>query len=59
MSSPVSNIRKRESAHNYEEFDFDRRLKRRKSRLLAATEDAFALVKRMNEERIKGETQTS
>ncbi len=59
MSSPIPNLRKRDSSHNndrfYEEFDFERRLKRRKSRLVAATEDAFALVNRMNEERMKGE----
>ena len=38
----------------YEEFDYDRRLKKRKTKLLAATEEAFAHLARVCEERIKG-----
>ena len=55
LSSPVGS---RTPAKNpdrfYEEFDYDRRLKKRKTKLLAATEEAFAHLARVCEERIKG-----
>ena len=58
MSSPVPGLRKRDSSHNndrfYEEFDYERRLKKRRARLVTATEEAFDHVKRLNEERLKG-----
>ena len=37
-----------------EEFDYDRRLKKRKVKLVAATEEAFAHLGRVSQERIKG-----
>jgi vang-like len=59
MSPTVSGLRKRDSSHNndrfYEEFDYDRRLKKRRARLITATEEAFEHVRRLNEERMKGE----
>ena len=59
MSPPVSGLRKRDSGHSndrfYEEFDYDRRLKKRRARLITATEEAFEHVRRLNEERMKGE----
>ena len=58
LSSPVPGLRKRDSSHNndrfYEEFDYERRLKKRRARLVTATEEAFDHVKRLNEERLKG-----
>ncbi len=50
------------AGHNerlYEESDYERRLKKRKAKLISATEDAFAHLKRVGEERIKGITITS
>lgn len=46
--------KKRDSGHNerfYEEIDWDRRVKKRKARLLTAAEEAFAHVKRLHEEK--------
>ena len=37
----------------YEEFEYERRLKKRKSRLIAATEEAFAHIKRLHDEKSK------
>ena len=41
----------------YEEYEYERRLKKRKLRLLAATEDAFLHLRKITEERLssKGE----
>lgn len=38
----------------FEEFDYERRLKKRKSKLISATEEAFAHLGRVSEERVKG-----
>lgn len=43
--------RRRDSSHNerfYEEHDYERRVKKRRARLVTATEDAFTHVKRIN-----------
>lgn len=43
--------RRRDSSHNerfYEEHDYERRVKKRKARLVTATEEAFTHVKRIN-----------
>lgn len=48
--------RKRDASHNdrfYEEMDWERRVKKRKARLVTAAEEAFSHVKRLHEE--KGE----
>ena len=37
----------------YEEYEYDRRLKKRRSRLLAAADDAFSQIKRLEEARQK------
>ena len=38
----------------FEEFDYERRLKKRKAKLISATEEAFAHLGRVSQERIKG-----
>lgn len=46
--------RKRDSGHNerfYEEIDYERRCRKRKARLITATEEAFAHIKRLNQEK--------
>lgn len=43
--------RRRDSSHNerfYEEHDYERRVKKRRARLITATEEAFMHVKRIN-----------
>ena len=59
MSPSVSGLRKRDSGHSndrfYEEMDYDRRLKKRQARLITATEESFEHIRRLNEERMKGE----
>ncbi|KAK6486978.1 vang-like protein 1 [Huso huso] len=48
--------RRRDTSHNdlyYEEADHDRRVKKRKSRLVVAVEEAFTHIKRMQEEEQK------
>lgn len=45
--------RRRDSSHNerfYEEHDYERRVRKRKARLVTATEEAFAHIKRMHSE---------
>ena len=39
----------------YEELDYERRLKKRKARLVTSTEEAFAQLKRLNDQRSKSE----
>ena len=38
----------------YEEYEYERRLKKRRVRLVAATEDAFSQIKMLAEERKNG-----
>ena len=45
-SVPASNLM-------YEEYEYERRLKKRKARLLAAADDAFSQIKRLEEARTK------
>jgi len=48
--------RRRDAGHNdryYEEAEYERRVKKRKARLMAATEDAFTHIRRANEDEIK------
>ena len=50
----IAAARKRESAHNerfYDEMDWERRVRKRKTRLISATEDAFAHIRRLNEQK--------
>ena len=45
--------RRRDASHNdrfYEEQDYDRRVRKRKARLITATEEAFTHIKRMQDE---------
>ena len=57
MSSPIYGVSKKELSHNdrfYEEYEYDRRLKKRKAKLITATEEAFAHIKRMSTDQMKG-----
>ncbi|XP_068217976.1 vang-like protein 2 isoform X2 [Palaemon carinicauda] len=49
----TASARRRDSAHNerfYEEHEYDRRVRKRKARLITAAEEAFTHIKRMHEE---------
>ena len=48
-----SHNRRRDSSHNerfYEEHDYERRVKKRRARLITAAEEAFTHIKRLNHE---------
>ncbi|XP_042893028.1 vang-like protein 2 [Penaeus japonicus] len=49
----TASARRRDSAHNerfYEEHEYERRVRKRKARLITAAEEAFTHIKRMHEE---------
>ncbi|XP_006814982.1 vang-like protein 2 [Saccoglossus kowalevskii] len=49
----AANARRRDAGHNdrfYEEQEYERRVKKRKARLVVAAEESFTHIKRMNEE---------
>uniref|UniRef100_A0A6A7FUL8 Vang-like protein n=2 Tax=Hirondellea gigas TaxID=1518452 RepID=A0A6A7FUL8_9CRUS len=49
----TANARRRDSAHNerfYEEHEYERRVRKRRARLLTAAEEAFTHIKRQHEE---------
>ena len=49
----AANARRRDSSHNerfYEEHEYERRVRKRRARLLTAAEEAFTHIKRMHEE---------
>ncbi|KAK3861283.1 hypothetical protein Pcinc_032715 [Petrolisthes cinctipes] len=49
----TASARRRDSAHNerfYEEHEYDRRVKKRRARLITAAEEAFTHIKRMHDE---------
>ncbi|KAF2363125.1 Vang-like protein [Trinorchestia longiramus] len=49
----TANARRRDSAHNerfYEEHEYERRVRKRRARLLTAAEEAFTHIKRMHDE---------
>ena len=57
MSSPIYGVSKKELSHNercYEEYEYERRLKKRRAKLITATEEAFAHIKRMSTDQMKG-----
>ena len=57
MSSPIYGVSKKELSHNerfYEEYEYERRLKKRRAKLITATEEAFAHIKRMSSDQMKG-----
>ena len=59
MSSPIYGVSKKELSHNerfYEEYEYERRLKKRRAKLITATEEAFAHIKRMSADQMKGNT---
>ena len=61
MSSPIYGVSKRELSHNerfYEEADYERRVRKRRAKLVSATEEAFAHIKRMSADQMKGEHNT-
>lgn len=48
---------RRGSSHNerfYEEHEYERRVRKRRARLVAATEEAFTHIKRLQDEQGKG-----
>jgi hypothetical protein len=50
----IAAARRRDSAHNerfYDELDWERRVRKRKARLVTATEEAFAHIRRMHEQK--------
>jgi len=49
----TANARRRDSAHNerfYEESEYEKRVRKRKARLITAAEEAFTHIKRMHDE---------
>lgn len=58
MSSPSGGFNRKGSSHHhtsdrlYEEYEYERRLKKRKLRLLAATEEAFVHLRKLTEEKL-------
>lgn len=49
----AANARRREAGHNdrfYDEQEYERRVRKRRSRLLVSTEEAFTHIKRLHEE---------
>lgn len=59
VSSPIYGVSKKELSHNerfYEEYEYERRLKKRRAKLITATEEAFAHIKRMSTDQMKGPT---
>ena len=61
VSSPVygmSGLNKKELSHNerfYEEYEYERRVRKRRAKLITATEEAFAHIKRMSSDQMKGQ----
>ncbi len=52
---------RRGSSHNerfYEEHEYERRVRKRRARLIAATEEAFTHIKRLQDEQGKGNKST-
>merc|ERR1711953_94773 len=59
VSSPIYGVSKRELSHNerfYEEYEYERRVRKRRAKLITATEEAFAHIKRMSSDQMKGPT---
>lgn len=49
----TASARRRDSAHNerfYEEHEYERRVRKRKARLITAAEEAFTHIKRMHDD---------
>lgn len=57
VSSPAFRNCRKDFGHNelfYEEYEYERRLKKRRARLITATEEAFSHIKRVNTDTSKG-----
>jgi hypothetical protein len=54
LSSPSPRNSSKLPDRFFEESDYERRLKKRKAKLVSATEEAFVHLRRVSEERIKG-----
>ena len=57
VSSPIYGVSGRRDGHNdrfYEEFEYERRVRKRRAKLVTATEEAFAHIKRMSADQMKG-----
>ena len=57
VSSPIYGVSKKELSHNerfYEEYEYERRVRKRRAKLITATEEAFAHIKRMSSDQMKG-----
>ena len=50
---------KRKVGRFYEEYEYERRLKKRRAKLITATEEAFAHIKRMPGDHMKGKSNFS
>lgn len=53
----AATARRRDSAHNerfYEEHEYDRRVRKRKARLITAAEEAFTHIRRLHEDINRG-----
>ena len=50
---------KRKVRRFYEEYEYERRLKKRRAKLITATEEAFAHIKRMPGDHMKGKSNFS
>ena len=50
---------KRKVGRFYEEYEYERRLKKRRAKLITATEEAFAHIKRMPGDHMKGKSDFS
>ena len=58
VSSPIYGVSKKELSHNerfYEEAEYERRVRKRRAKLVTATEEAFAHIKRMSADQMKGD----
>jgi len=59
VSSPIYGVSRKELSHNerfYEEYEYERRVRKRRAKLISATEEAFAHIKRMSADQMKGPT---
>ena len=58
-SSEILIRTKRKERRFYEEYEYERRLKKRRAKLITATEEAFAHIKRMPGDHMKGKSNFS
>ena len=58
VSSPIYGVSgRKDMGHNdrfYEEYEYERRVRKRRAKLVTSTEEAFAHIKRMSADQMKG-----